>query len=232
MGVNILMAEELPKPLACYQEYTQGEDIEAYLSCFADDAVMIDVKRSFQGREAIRRWAQREVIPHGSTFETIEILSEGPGYYKTLVKWLSWRVHYHYWFDDRGRIVKMSLQYRDTGATDNVEVYDRLPAAVKLYFDAVKAESNGMLEECFVTGAGITVVSRELRGIDQIFRFAENEVYGGEYILEDILSMTDGRVKILLQFTPRGWENPEPPAVYDITLRQGRIENMDLQYAR
>ena len=74
---------------------------------------MIDVTRRFVGREAIRPWAQREVIPHGETFVQRRILETGEGYAKTEVRWLSWVVHYSYWWDAEGKITRMSLQYAD-----------------------------------------------------------------------------------------------------------------------
>jgi hypothetical protein len=228
----LLGAEDLPRPLACYQKSARAENIESYMSCFADGAVMIDMGRTFTGKAEIKRWAQREVIPNGSTFKVLAILDRSPGYYKTFVQWMSWRVHYHFWYDHKGKITKMSLQYAEAGSTDRKEVYSRLPEAAKLYFDAVKAKSSGMLEEAFLDSAYIVVVSRKFSGNRQIKRFAETEVYGGRYELLKILVLSKERVKIHLRFTPKGWNSPEPDAVYDIFFKDGRIEHMDLQYAR
>jgi hypothetical protein len=231
LGSSFLIAEELPIPLACYKKYTQARDIDGYISCFDKEAVMIDVSKTFTGKEEVRRWASREVIPNSNTFDFIEILDEVPGYFKTYVNWMSWKVHYHYWYNENGKITKMSLQYSNTGTTDRKEVYDQLPAAVKLYFDAVKAESIGMIEESFLPDSYIIVVSRHFNGINQIKRFVETEVYGGEYYLSKLHTKKKDNIKLLLRFTPKGWSNPEPDAVYDIFLKDGRIEYMNLQYA-
>ncbi len=102
---------DLPTAIDCYRAATNGRDIDAYMDCFADDALMIDVSRDFQGRERIRAWALREVIPHGDSFAHRKILEGEDGYAKTEVKWLSWVVHYSYWWDEDGKITKMSLQY-------------------------------------------------------------------------------------------------------------------------
>ena len=228
---SFLHAEELPVPLRCYQQNTQAEDIEGYMSCFTDDAVMIDVGRTITGKKAIRSWAQREVIPNGDTFEVKQVLDFSPGYYKTSVQWMSWVVHYHFWYDERGRIRKMSLQYSDTGLTEQQDVYDQLPAAVKLYFDAVKAKSSGMIEECFMQDSSVTVVTRSFNGRDSILGFAQSEVFGGAYKLKAIQTIKENNVVVLLSFTPKGWSSPEPDAVYDIQLRDGRITHMNLQYA-
>ena len=105
------LAEDLPAAIACYQGSTNAQDIDAYMSCFTSDAEMIDVSRSFQGQDAIRVWAAREVIRSGDTFRHRRILESTEGYAKTEVNWLSWIAHYSYWWDDTGKITRMSLQY-------------------------------------------------------------------------------------------------------------------------
>jgi len=111
-GTGVL-AQPLPTAIACYQAATNAEDIDAYMACFTDDALMIDVSREFGGQEKIRAWALREVIPHGDSFAHRKILESRDGYAKTEVKWLSWVVHYSYWWNGDGKITKMSLQYAD-----------------------------------------------------------------------------------------------------------------------
>ncbi len=104
-------AEELPTAISCYQEGSNAKDIDSYMSCFADDAEMIDVSRVFAGRDAIRAWAAREVIPHGDSFAHRRILERSAGYAKTEVNWSRWVAHYSYWWDESGKITRMSLQY-------------------------------------------------------------------------------------------------------------------------
>ncbi|WCE31840.1 nuclear transport factor 2 family protein [Vibrio sp. SCSIO 43137] len=106
-------AQPLPTAIDCYQNSTQARDIEAYMACFADDAVMIDVSRQFVGKEAIRRWALNEVIPSGDSFAHRKILQGDDSYAKTEVNWSVWKAHYHYWWNEQGKISKMSLQYAD-----------------------------------------------------------------------------------------------------------------------
>ena len=104
-------SEPLPQAIQCYSEETNAQDIEAYMDCFVKDAVMIDVSRTFTGHETIRPWAIREVMGQGDSFRHRRILESAPGYAKTEVNWMSWVVHYSYWWDDEGKITKMSLQY-------------------------------------------------------------------------------------------------------------------------
>ncbi len=104
-------AQELPAAIACYQSSANAKDIDAYMACFTQDAEMIDVSRTFTGQEAIRAWADREVIPGGDSFRHRKILEQSDGYAKTEVNWLSWVVHYSYWWNADGKIAKMSLQY-------------------------------------------------------------------------------------------------------------------------
>ena len=108
-----VFAETLPAAIDCYQAATNAQDIDAYLGCFTEDALMIDVSREFKGREAIRTWAEREVMPGGGKFRHRQILEADQGYAKTEVNWASWVAHYHYWWDADGKITRMSLQYAD-----------------------------------------------------------------------------------------------------------------------
>ena len=105
------LADDLPEAISCYQDSTNVKDIDAYMACFTADAEMIDVSRTFNGQEAIRAWALREVISSGETFKHRKILEQTDGYAKTEVNWLSWVVHYSYWWNNEGKITKMSLQY-------------------------------------------------------------------------------------------------------------------------
>ena len=105
--------DALPTAIQCYQTSTNAEDINAYMACFTEDAEMIDVSRTFNGHDAIREWALREVIPSGETFNHRKILESKEGYAKTEVNWLSWVVHYSYWWNEEGKITRMSLQYAD-----------------------------------------------------------------------------------------------------------------------
>ncbi len=106
-------AESLPEAVKCYRDSTRSKDIEAYMNCFADNPVMIDVSRTIEGKETIREWALREVIPYGDQFTHNEILERNTNYVKTLVRWMVWNAHYYYWWDEKGKITKMSLQYAD-----------------------------------------------------------------------------------------------------------------------
>lgn len=110
---QLTMAESLPKAINCYQTSTNSKNVDIYLSCFEGNAEILDVNRTIKGKPAIRRWANREVMPHGETFKHRKILEQRKGYAKTEVKWLSWVVHYYYWWNEDGIITRMSLQYAD-----------------------------------------------------------------------------------------------------------------------
>jgi SnoaL-like domain len=49
-------------------------DEDAIVATFADDALVNDVHREFWGREAIRRWAARELVGDRVTIEVTEVL--------------------------------------------------------------------------------------------------------------------------------------------------------------
>ena len=107
----VFASEKLPTAIACYQTATNSQNIDAYMACFSDNPEMIDVSRTFRGQKDIRAWALREVIGSGQSFKHRKTLETSPNYAKTEVNWLSWVAHYHYWWDQDGKITKMSLQY-------------------------------------------------------------------------------------------------------------------------
>ncbi|MEU9828190.1 nuclear transport factor 2 family protein [Micromonospora chersina] len=45
-----------------YFDAVSAKDADAVAAAFAADAVVVDVGREIRGREAIRRWAEREVV--------------------------------------------------------------------------------------------------------------------------------------------------------------------------
>jgi hypothetical protein len=45
-----------------YLDAVAAKDVDALVAAFAPDAVVVDVSRRIRGREAIRRWAENEVI--------------------------------------------------------------------------------------------------------------------------------------------------------------------------
>ncbi len=49
-------------------------DEDAIVATFADDALVNDAHREFWGREAIRRWAARELVGDRVTIEVTEVL--------------------------------------------------------------------------------------------------------------------------------------------------------------
>ncbi|WED23019.1 nuclear transport factor 2 family protein [Vibrio sp. JC009] len=107
------VAKPLPEAIQCYQAATQARNIDDYMNCFAEDAIMLDVNRTFTGKSKIKRWALNEVMPSGDSFSHKEILEQKSGFAKTLVKWSAWEAHYYYWWNTQGKITKMSLQYAD-----------------------------------------------------------------------------------------------------------------------
>ena len=49
-------------------------DEDAIVATFADDALVNDAHREFWGREAIRRWAAREIVGDRVTIEVTEVM--------------------------------------------------------------------------------------------------------------------------------------------------------------
>ena len=60
--------------LAEYIAAVNAFDQDAIVATFADDALVNDVHREFWGREAIRRWAARELVGDRVTIAVTEVL--------------------------------------------------------------------------------------------------------------------------------------------------------------
>jgi len=65
------MSVELPKPIAAYITAENAHDIEALGQCFADDAVVRDEGRAFEGLVAIKEWKVETKRKYGHTVEPL-----------------------------------------------------------------------------------------------------------------------------------------------------------------
>jgi hypothetical protein len=83
---------DLPEPIAAYLAAESGHDMKALAQCFADDAVVRDEGRTFQGLPAITAWKpetkkkyQHTVEPlacvqqDGKTVVTVRVAGNFPG---------------------------------------------------------------------------------------------------------------------------------------------------------
>jgi ketosteroid isomerase-like protein len=67
----------LPGPVAAYFAATNAFDTDALMATFAPDALVNDHRDEFVGRDAIRAWAQREIIGDRVTMEVTEATQRG-----------------------------------------------------------------------------------------------------------------------------------------------------------
>lgn len=128
---------------------------------------------------------------------------------------------------------KEIAEYLDSIKGEVIAKIDQLKETddvITRYFKSVANENIEGFLSLFGEESEITVVSRKLNTKEQIKNFAENEVFGGVYEIYRA-EETDEGIKILLQFRPEGWSNPEPFAVYDFKIEDGIIRNANLQYA-
>lgn len=69
-----MMQVELKGVLAEYHRAVNAHDTDAIMATFAEDAYVNDNKREITGREAIRRWVEKEVVGDRLTIEVREVL--------------------------------------------------------------------------------------------------------------------------------------------------------------
>ena len=67
----------LPKPVSAYIAATNAFDIEAIMATFAADALVNDHRNEFVGRDAIRDWAQREIVNDRVTMQVTGAVCRG-----------------------------------------------------------------------------------------------------------------------------------------------------------
>src|SRR5260370_36077162 len=66
-GDEPMTPKDLPAPVAAYIAATNAFDIDALMATFAENALVNDHRDEFDGRDAIRSWAQREIIDDRGT---------------------------------------------------------------------------------------------------------------------------------------------------------------------
>jgi len=79
------MKKSVPPTIAACLEAINEADSEAFLACFADDAIVIDVQREFSGKAAIKDWSEHEVMV-GNVTEEIVYVREHYGDYIVVAK--------------------------------------------------------------------------------------------------------------------------------------------------
>lgn len=67
------MPNQLPKPASDFIRTTNGNDPTGFIALFAEDAVLDDAGRIFQGREAIRVWAAGDIFAANVKFDVLKV---------------------------------------------------------------------------------------------------------------------------------------------------------------
>lgn len=67
------MAISLPPPIAGYFAADRGDDAGAVLRNFADDAVVVDERRTYSGHDEIRQWKSNASAQYSYTAEPFAI---------------------------------------------------------------------------------------------------------------------------------------------------------------
>ena len=106
-----------------------------------------------------------------------------------------------------------------------------IPGPAECYFSAVAASDLKILTECFQSDAVIIDVNRKISGIQAIRSWADNEVIGGRYEILAVVSRSENKLKLLINFLPPGFKGKGFNAHYTFEFNQGKIIRMNLQYA-
>jgi limonene-1,2-epoxide hydrolase len=77
------MITSLPPVVAAYLAAVNAHDLDGMVATFAADAYVNDARREINGIDAIRRWANREMVGDHVTMEPIEVVDH---YGQTIVR--------------------------------------------------------------------------------------------------------------------------------------------------
>ncbi len=68
------MSTSLPPAVADYLAAVNAFDVDAVVAAFAPDAYVNDARREINGADAIRRWAEKEMVGDHVTMEVREVV--------------------------------------------------------------------------------------------------------------------------------------------------------------
>jgi hypothetical protein len=71
------MDVQLPKPIAAFFEADRSRNAGAVANCFTEDGAVKDERRTYGGRETIRRWKAEASGKFSYTVEPFAIAAEG-----------------------------------------------------------------------------------------------------------------------------------------------------------
>ena len=77
------MSASLPPVVATYLAAVNAHDLDAMMTAFAADAYVNDARREISGVDAIRRWAEKEMVGDQVTMDVREVVDH---YGETIVR--------------------------------------------------------------------------------------------------------------------------------------------------
>jgi hypothetical protein len=77
------MSTSLPPVVASYLAAVNAFDLDGMIAAFASDAYVNDARREINGIDAIRRWAEKEMVGDHVTMEPLEVVDH---YGETIVR--------------------------------------------------------------------------------------------------------------------------------------------------
>ena len=77
------MTTSLPPAVAGYLAAVNAHDLDGMVAAFTPDAYVNDARREISGIDAIRRWAEKEMVRDNVTMEPLEVVDH---YGETIVR--------------------------------------------------------------------------------------------------------------------------------------------------
>lgn len=78
-----MKTDKLPAVVVDLFKATNDHDSEAFMASFAADALVNDVMRTFTGKDAIKKWSDKEIIGDKITYKISDVTEHYGGYLVT-----------------------------------------------------------------------------------------------------------------------------------------------------
>lgn len=219
---------QLPLGARCYVEAVNHQDLDALVASFAPDGMVIDVSRRIEGADAVRRWADNEVI--GGSLEVIQVtMIEGS--YQTLVHWAAegsngFLAYYTFTPDADGLTLVADLQYAPAEAeAAATSIARQRENVLRDFVERINAGDSEGVAELFADDAQFDSIGHIYDGRDEImnrFLIPEVIILGGQYEILNV--QQDNAETVTFEFNFRSGSLFEH-FTYQCVVREGLIRN-------
>jgi hypothetical protein len=214
---------DIAKPARAYANALRANDLDALVATFAPDAVIVDVQREIVGTDAIRQWADREVIP--GRLSVLGVGESSADQQQLIVRWApgtstGWLAYYTFTYDN-GLIARADLQYAPDDALELASPSADVLLAQR-FTDALNTGDETAVRSAFSDNAQVDSVGRIYDGSEIVDRFLGPEVMAvsGWY---SVRAITSSPSELVVEYDFHTPNYTERPFTYRYSMSDGVI---------